>query len=51
MGALFGRLVGAAAEPAGKECGDAFMIEPVKPDIAQTKLGDLSCERLDLNYE
>ena len=42
MGALFGGLVGAAAESAGKECGGAFMIEPVKPDIAKTKLGDLS---------
>jgi hypothetical protein len=45
MGALFGGLVGAAAESAGKECGGAFMIEPVTPDIAKTKLIDLSLSK------
>lgn len=37
-GAYIGGLLGQAAESAGKKCGGAFMIEPVAPDTAKTKL-------------
>jgi len=42
VGGLLGGLLGAAIESAGLECGGAFSIEPVEPDVAISKMSVLN---------